>query len=84
MLLHCVINVLKLDSTRRFFQRSKQAEITWYQIWTVWRMCKYLPIRLSDFLCGLMSSSEGAHYPNEKLHLVEADKVAFLLIVGCG
>jgi len=83
MLLHCIINVLKLDSTKRFFQRSKQVEITWCQIWTLWRMCKYLPIRLSDFLCGLMSPLRGAQYPDENLHLVEADYMAFLQIVGC-
>jgi len=34
-------------------------EIPWCQIWTVWRMCEHLPTRLSNFLCGLMSSLRG-------------------------
>jgi len=54
MLLHCII-ILKLDSTTWFFQRSKQVEITWCHICTVWRMCEHLQTRLSNFLCGLMS-----------------------------
>jgi len=58
MLLHCII-ILVRDSTKRFFQRSKQVEITWCQIWTVWQMCGHLPIRLSTFLCGLMSLLRG-------------------------
>ena len=58
MLLHCII-ILKHDSTKWFFQRSKQVEITWCQIWTVCRMCEHLPIRLSNFLWGLMSPLRG-------------------------
>jgi len=49
MLLHCII-ILKLNSTKWFFQRSKQVEIVYCQVWTVWRMCEH-PQSISAIFC---------------------------------
>jgi len=57
-MLHCII-ILKLDSTKLFFQRFKQVEITWCQIWTAWWMCEHLPTDVGNFLCGLISPMRG-------------------------
>jgi len=46
--LHCII-VCKFDSTQWFFQRSKQMEITWFQIWAVQKMCQHLPTHVENF-----------------------------------
>jgi len=59
-------------------------EITCDQIWAVWRICQHLPTYLGIFLCGLLTAEpyELAHYADERLHLVEAGQVFFLLITG--